>query len=95
MITFTELLERAKTEKIAIHVPTKKQAITLLTELDKRGYTWNSGTKLTTETWYWVYKENTCYDFEPNKQVIFSSLIFYQKIGFTIIEFSDIDFKEI
>jgi hypothetical protein len=38
MITFTDLLERAKTEPIAIHTPTEEQDITLLTELDKRGY---------------------------------------------------------
>jgi hypothetical protein len=95
MITFTELLERAKTKEIAIHTPTEAQAITLLTELDKRGYKWANGTKLTSETWCWVYKENTCYDFELNKQVSFSSLSFYQQIGFAIIEFNDIDFTEI
>ena len=36
MITFTELLERTKTEKIAVHTATKAQAITLLKEFDKK-----------------------------------------------------------
>lgn len=93
MITFTELLERAKSEKIAIHTATEAQSITLLTELDKRGYTWNSGMKLTTETHYGNHKENICYDFEPNKKVWYCSLKFYQR-GYTIIEFTDIDFAK-
>ena len=37
MITFTDLLEKAKTNKIAIHTTTEEQAKVLLSELDKRG----------------------------------------------------------
>ena len=94
MITFTELLERAKSERIAVHTPTEDQAKTILTELDKKGYTWSTGTKLTTETYYEYCKENICYDFDLNKKVYYCLLKFYQKYGYTIIEFSDIDFKE-
>ena len=99
MITFNELLERAKTEKIAIHTPTEKQAKALLKALDEKGYVWLTETKLTTETWY-EYEENTCYDFYDgvgkllDKKVCFSPLKFYKKCGRTIIEFKDIDFKE-
>ena len=94
MITFKDLLKRANTEKIAIHTPTEEQAITLLSELDKKGYVWASGRKLTTETFYEDDEEDTCYDFGLNKKVMYSPLEFYQNEGYTIIEFSDIDFKE-
>ena len=81
MITFNELLEKAKTEKIAIHTATKDQAKKLLKELDKRGYMWAGGEKLTDSTYYEYAKENTCYVFGIdaygnllNKNVVFSSL---------------------
>lgn len=100
MITFTKLLKKAKREHIAIHTPTEKQAITLLSELDKRGYTWNSGRKLTATTYYEDDEENTCYSFYDcygsllDKKVMCSRLSSYQEKGYTIIEFTDIDFKE-
>ena len=94
MITFTELLEKAKSEKIVVHTPTEEQAITLLKALDKRGFIWCSGEKLTTKTHYEDEKENTCYEFEQNNKVCYSSLSFYQKYGYTIIEFSEIEFAE-
>lgn len=93
MITFTELLERAKSEHIAIHTQTEKQAEKLLSELDEKGYVWNGGEKLTTKTLYEDDKENTCYDFGLNKKVMYSPLDFYQEEGYTIIEFSDIDLE--
>ena len=99
MITFIELLERAKTEKIVVHTPTEKQAKELLKALDKRGYEWFSREKLTTMTLYEIYKENTCYHFSIgidgvllNKRVFYGSLGFHQKYDYTIIEFTDIDF---
>lgn len=94
MITFTELLEKTKSEKIAIHTPTEEQAKALLKELDKRGFKWNFGMKLTTKTCYEWYKENTYYDFDLNKEVWCCSYNVYQKYGYTIIEFENIDFKE-
>jgi len=94
-LSFSELLKRAKTEEIAVHTPTEEQAKSLLKALYKRGYTWSSGQKLTAETWYGIYKENTCYGFYLRKQVCYCSFDWYQNEGFTIIEFSDIDFAEI
>ena len=95
MITFTDLLKRAESEHIAIHTPTAKQAKTLLKALDKRGYEWFLGDKLTTKTLYKEYKENTCYNFEPNNKICYSPLRFYQNEGYAIIEFTEIDFAEI
>ena len=92
MITFKELLERAETEKIAIHTATKDQAITLLKELDKRGYTWCSGDKLTT-THYEYENESTCYNLEPNNKIMYSPLDYYQQEYYAIIEFKDILLK--
>ena len=101
MITFTELLEKAKSEKIAVHTSNKEQAKKLLSELNKRGYEWLSGDKLTDVAYYEDFRENTCYvfsrDWDENvldKQVKYGSLAFHQKHGYTIIEFSEIDFKE-
>ena len=100
MITFNELLERAKSQNIAIHTTTETQATTLLEALDKKGYKWNSGTKLTDYSNFEVYEENTCYNFSActdgvllNKKVMYGPLSLYQE-HYTIIEFTDIDFKE-
>ena len=94
MIKFNELLERAKSQNIAIHTTTETQATTLLEALDKKGYKWNSGHKLTIDTLYETYKENTAYTFEPRHKIAYCSLIWYQEYDYTIIEFSEIDFKE-
>ena len=94
MITFTELLERAKSDEIAIHTPTEDQAKTLLTELDKSGYVWKGKYDIITMTHYEDEKENTCYALEPNNRICYSSITWYQIVSYTIIEFSDIDFKE-
>ena len=101
MVTFKELLERAKTEKIVVHTATEDQAIALLEALDKRNYKWFfSGEKLTTKTHYKRYKEDTCYDFSADidgskldKEVCFSPLDWYQDEGYTIIEFENILLK--
>ena len=94
-LSFSELLKRAqKFEKIAIHTANEEQAKTLLTELDEIGYRWANGEKLTTKTRYKVENESTCYNFEPNKKIMYSPLVYYQENNYTIIEFSDIDFKE-
>ena len=94
MITFTELLERSKREKIVVHTPMKAQAITLLKALDKRGFTWLSGEKLTTKTLYEIYGKDTCYNLGSDKKVTYGSLGFNQEHGYTFIEFKDIDFGE-
>ena len=99
MITFKELLERVKSELIAIHTATEKQAKALLKALDKRGYEWTLGVKLTTQTNYDLAKENTCYSFRDyygkllNKVIMYGPLNSYKGDGYTIIEFSDIVLK--
>ena len=94
MITFSELLERAKSERVVVHTAAEDQATALLETLDKKGYKWNSGHKLTIDTLYETYKENTGYTFEPRHKIAYCSLIWYQEYDYVIIEFSDIDFKE-
>ena len=80
MITFEKLLERAESESIAIHTATEDQAITLLKELEKRGYLWRGGGKLTTQTEYEDYKENTCYSLELDNTICYSPLDWYQDL---------------
>ena len=94
MITFNELLERAKSNDIAIHTPTEEQAKALLTELDKKGYRWNSGEKLTTKTLFGINGKDICYNLGSDNKVSFGSLEFFQEYDYTIIEFSNIDFAE-
>lgn len=100
MITFTELLKRAKKEQIAIHTPTEEQAKALLKALDEKGYAWCDRDKLTTETNYEDEEENTCYSFRDcdgkllDKEIMYSPLDWYQDHDYTIIEFKDIDFRE-
>ena len=99
-LSFSELLKRAKSERIVVHTPTEKQAITLLKMLDKNGYEWFGGEEITI-TNYEDDKENTCYvfgiDVDGNvldKKIMYGSLKFHQKNEDTITEFADIDFKE-
>ena len=101
MITFAELLERAKSEKIAVHTPTEEQAITLFKALDEKGYTWFCGEKLTNTARYEGFREKTCYVFSRdccgsklNKEIMYGSLKVHQEHDYTIIEFTNIDFKE-
>ena len=98
MTTKTELLERAKTENIAIHTPTEEQAKILLSELDKSGYVWADGDKLTDKTRYETFEEDTCYGFNGMsgmpKEILYSSLWWNQALNITIVEFTDINFKE-
>lgn len=93
MITFKKLLEKAKSENIAVHTPTQKQAITLLKALDERGYRWINNERLTTKTLYEYENESTCYNFEHNNKIMYSPLDYYQQEYYAIVEFSDIDFK--
>ncbi len=93
-LLFSVLLERAKSKKIVVHTPTEEQAVTLLKAVDKKGYRWASGTKPSTETYHKMYEGRTCYDFEQKNKICYGSLSFYQKEGYIIIEFEDIDFKE-
>ena len=101
MITFKELLKRAKNEKIAIHTPTEEQAITLLKALDEKEYTWFCGEKLTNMARYEGFREKTCYVFSRDccgsklyKEIRYGSLKVHQECGYTIIEFSDINFTD-
>ena len=93
MITFEKLLERAKSEKIAICTTTKKQVLKLLLELDKSEFVWKRRSKVTVRICgRAIYKFFLTFGFD--KKVMFNSLKFCQDEGYTIIEFSDIDFKE-
>ena len=100
MITFSELLERAnRGEEIAVHTPTEDQAAVLLNELDKRGFKWASGIKLTDATTHDQHSTQTCYEFnsysDSPKAIMYGPLNGYAMLGFAVIEFSEIEFKEI
>ena len=92
-----KLSELIKQDKIAIHTPTKENANALLNALDKRGYIWGFGQKLTAITFYDSYKENTCYAtsiwLNGKTYIEYEDLSFYEKEGREIVEFDDIDLE--
>ena len=99
MITFNELLEKSKTENIAVHTANESQALTLLSELDKKGYVWKPDSKLTAASCYFFFGADTHYFFgitnHPHcDRVKFGTLCDAKDEGCAIIEFTDIDFKE-
>ena len=101
MIKLSEIIARVKNEEIAIHTATEEQAITLLKTLDKRGFTWLGGEKLTNMARYEGFREKTCYVFSRDccgsklyKEIRYGSLKVHQECGYTIVEFQDINFKE-
>ena len=99
MMKFKELLERAENENMAVHPANESQALTLLSELDKKGYVWKADTKLTAASCYFFFGADTHYFFGitnyPNcNRVKFGSLCDAKDEGCAIIEFGDIDFKE-
>jgi len=99
MIKFEKLLEKSKTENIAVHPANQSQALILLSELDKKGYVWKADTKLTAASCYFFFGADTHYFFGitnyPNcNRVKFGSLCDAKDEGCAIIEFGNIDFKE-
>lgn len=59
-------------------------------EFDKQGYKWNSRTSYLKQNYWNVHSNHTCYDNERTH----ANKIFYEKIGFKILKFEDIQLEE-
>lgn len=74
-------------DKLAINCATHKQSIKLLKEFNKMGKHWANGESyLNTDCWY-AYYEQSCYCNRGH----FRTIVAYQKYGYKILKFDDID----
>lgn len=101
MITFNELLQRAKSQNIAVHTSTKEQAKKFVNEISKKVYKQGDCAKTTMESHYDIFGADTCYLFGttcvstvnyPCFMVASQWDASYE--GYAIVEFTDIDFEE-
>jgi hypothetical protein len=75
--------------KLAIHPGSKKNAKALCKAFDKKGHTWWNEDRYTEHNEYDMQKDETCYDNKGD----FDSVDDYEKLGYMIIEFKDVDLK--
>lgn len=69
-----------------MHCKTEEEAKDFCRYLDGLGRKWSDGTKYTELTFWCVYKDNTCYDFNNGKYYLLS---YCESKGYTILEWSD------
>ncbi len=74
----------------AIRCDTEEKAKQLLEYLDKQGYKWASGGKLTGDTLWDTYKENTCYCVLENKIIIHNFKKYFIGTKRNIIKFENL-----
>lgn len=73
------------TDKTVVNCKTEEEAITLLKEYEKHG-----GEKYDGKPMYNTYLEETCYEFEENKDWSYCDKDYYIKHDYNIIAFSDL-----
>lgn len=74
-------------EKLAIHCDTEEKAKTLLKVFDDDGYRWVEENRYTDESYWYVFKEDTCY----SNECLYCRIGFYQEMHYKIIEFEEIE----
>ena len=89
-LSLSELLERAKTEKLAIHTPTEAQAKTLLKAFDKMGKRWRDGSSYLEIDYFGKEKENTCYSNHRE----YCHKQWYEEHGYAIYDYSEVDLSK-
>lgn len=95
-MTLKEYLERVKNgEKLAIHTPTAEDYDNLMQELDKTEVKWYLGDRPSEHNSRWnVFQNYTCISVIRDMSMTFYRLDYYNKVGFTIIPFSDLTFED-
>jgi len=69
-----------------VHCETEQDAQTLLNWASSVGLTWAGGDFYSvSNTWYWAYKEHTCYDLHEGQ---YASIEYCEEHGYTIIPFA-------
>lgn len=81
---------------IAVHCPTKEQAIRFMKAMKARGVEWTTGKQLSSvPDFYWdAYKALTCYDIYNRWQLQYCYQDYFAKHGYLVIEESDILYSD-
>ena len=81
---------------IAVHCPTKEQAIRFMKTMEARGVKWTSGRQLSsTPDFHWdVYKALTCYDIRNRRQLQYCFRRYFTQHCYLVIEESDILYSD-
>lgn len=82
--------DKFKKEKIAVHCKTKEEAKDFCREMHDYGMKWIDGNSYLDITNYEVKKSETCYDGTGS----YARYAFYNRNGYTILEWSDYMQKE-
>jgi hypothetical protein len=77
------------TDKIAVNCKTKKQAKKFLKKLDKMGYRWTDGTRLTDLNLWNTYKEKTIFDYSEKYGGIMYGSVDYNE-NYKIVSYKNI-----
>ena len=79
-----------KDNKIAVHCKTEEEAVDFCKQMHEHGMKWNGGFSYLDYTNYRIYRERTCYI--AKGEYCFKN--YYEKMGYTILEWSDYMKKE-
>lgn len=79
-----------KDNKIAVHCKTEEEAVDFCKQMHEHGMKWNGGFSYLDYTHYRIYREGTCYI--AKGEYCFKN--YYEKRGYTILEWSDCMNKE-
>lgn len=79
-----------KDNKIAVHCKTEEEAVDFCKQMHEHGMKWNGGFSYLDYTNYSIYREGTCYI--AKGKYCFKN--YYEKGGYTILEWSDYMQKE-
>ena len=79
-----------KDNKIAVHCKTEEEAVGFCKQMHEHGMKWNGGFSYLDYTNYRIYRERTCYI--AKGEYCFKN--YYEKKGYTILEWSDYMNKE-
>lgn len=82
------IIERLKTEKIAVHCDTEEKANAFLKLLYEHGFKWRVHKELTDHNNYNVYLNETCYKCE-DMYVLICGKVYFEKGGYEIITFDE------
>ena len=83
------IIERLKTEAIAVHCDTEEKANDFLEVLHNHGCKWLSDYELTHHNNYRIYTNETCYIVNQNSKVEYSDKKFYENNNYKIISYDE------
>lgn len=70
-------LEKFKTDKYYVHLPTQELYDEAMDFLDNNGFKWKSGNKMNYENFWKEYKEKTCISINEKEEIVRADTDFY------------------